>query len=54
MYLFFFSKDDDLETDVNKLRKCPEPDRPKELLPQYSRLCPELTHDFQVKATTAV
>ncbi|XP_054632709.1 cytosolic carboxypeptidase 4 isoform X1 [Dunckerocampus dactyliophorus] len=39
--------DDDLETDLNKLCLCPDPDRPKELLPQYSRLCPELLHDFQ-------
>ncbi|CAJ1057081.1 cytosolic carboxypeptidase 4 [Xyrichtys novacula] len=39
--------DDDLETDLNKLRHCPEPDRPKEMLIQYSRLCPELSHDFQ-------
>ncbi|KAM8892295.1 cytosolic carboxypeptidase 4 isoform 2-T2 [Spinachia spinachia] len=39
--------EDDLETDLNKLRFRPEPDRPKELLPQYSRLCPELSHDFQ-------
>ncbi|XP_070763219.1 cytosolic carboxypeptidase 4-like [Enoplosus armatus] len=39
--------DDDLETDLNKLRLHPDPDRPKELLPQYSRLCPELSHDFQ-------
>lgn len=39
--------DDDLETDVNKLRHRPEPDRPKNLLLQYNRLCPELTHDFQ-------
>ncbi|XP_047453319.1 cytosolic carboxypeptidase 4 [Mugil cephalus] len=39
--------DDDLETDLDKLRLCPEPDRPKELLPQYSRLFPERSHDFQ-------
>ncbi|XP_029290026.1 cytosolic carboxypeptidase 4 [Cottoperca gobio] len=39
--------DEDLETDLNKLRLRPDPDRPKELLPQYSRLCPELSHDFQ-------
>ncbi|XP_049430356.1 cytosolic carboxypeptidase 4 isoform X2 [Epinephelus fuscoguttatus] len=39
--------DDDLETDLNKLRLPPDPDRPKELLPQYSRLCPELSYDFQ-------
>ncbi|XP_037308586.2 cytosolic carboxypeptidase 4 isoform X2 [Pungitius pungitius] len=39
--------DDDLETDLNKLRLRPDPDRPKELLPQYSRLCPELSQDFQ-------
>ncbi|XP_071401694.1 cytosolic carboxypeptidase 4-like, partial [Centroberyx affinis] len=39
--------DDDLETDLNKLRRRPDPDRPKELLAQYSRFCPELTHDFQ-------
>ncbi|XP_030586826.1 cytosolic carboxypeptidase 4 [Archocentrus centrarchus] len=39
--------DDDLETDLNKLRLPPDPDRPKELLAQYSCLCPELSHDFQ-------
>ncbi|XP_072769967.1 cytosolic carboxypeptidase 4 [Nerophis lumbriciformis] len=39
--------DDDLETDLNKLCLCPDPDRPKEVLHQYSRLCPELSHDFQ-------
>ncbi|XP_029951908.1 cytosolic carboxypeptidase 4 [Salarias fasciatus] len=39
--------DDDLETDVNKLRHRPEPDRSKNQLLQYGRLCPELTHDFQ-------
>ncbi|XP_060889988.1 cytosolic carboxypeptidase 4 isoform X3 [Labrus mixtus] len=39
--------DDDLETDLNKLRLRPDPDRPKELLVQYSQLCPELSHDFQ-------
>ncbi|XP_044049759.1 cytosolic carboxypeptidase 4 [Siniperca chuatsi] len=39
--------DDDLETDLNKLRLRPDPDRPTELLPQYSHLCPELSHDFQ-------
>ncbi|XP_061532628.1 LOW QUALITY PROTEIN: cytosolic carboxypeptidase 4 [Phycodurus eques] len=38
--------DDDLETDLNKLCLRPALDRPKELLPQYSRLCPELSHDF--------
>ncbi|CAK6980514.1 cytosolic carboxypeptidase 4, partial [Scomber scombrus] len=38
--------DDDLETDLNKVRLRPDPDRPKELLPQYSRFCPELLHDF--------
>ncbi|XP_013979912.2 cytosolic carboxypeptidase 4 [Salmo salar] len=39
--------DDDLESDVNKLRFRPEPDRPLEQLGQYVRLCPELHHDFQ-------
>ncbi|XP_040894076.1 LOW QUALITY PROTEIN: cytosolic carboxypeptidase 4 [Toxotes jaculatrix] len=39
--------DDDLETDLNKLRLRPDPDRPKELLTQYIRLCPELSHDFE-------
>ncbi|XP_051239110.1 cytosolic carboxypeptidase 4 isoform X1 [Dicentrarchus labrax] len=39
--------DEDLETDLNQLRIRPDPDRPKDLLPQYSRLCPELLHDFQ-------
>ncbi|KAK0142579.1 Cytosolic carboxypeptidase 4 [Merluccius polli] len=38
--------DDDLETDLNKLRRRPEPDRPKELLAQYSQFCLEFTHDF--------
>ncbi|XP_026166505.1 cytosolic carboxypeptidase 4 isoform X2 [Mastacembelus armatus] len=39
--------DEDLETDPNKLRLRPEPDRPKEVLPQYASLCPELSHDFK-------
>ncbi|XP_054865114.1 cytosolic carboxypeptidase 4 isoform X2 [Amphiprion ocellaris] len=39
--------DDDLETDLNKLCLRPDLDRPKELLQQYSHLCPELSHDFQ-------
>ncbi|KAK2867030.1 hypothetical protein Q8A67_025147 [Cirrhinus molitorella] len=39
--------EDDLETDVNKLRPRPEPDRPLEQLGQYVCLCPELHHDFQ-------
>ncbi|CAL8357856.1 unnamed protein product [Lota lota] len=39
--------DDDLETDLNKLRSRPEPDRPREQLAQYSQFCLELTHDFQ-------
>uniref|UniRef100_A0A8P4G7C3 tubulin-glutamate carboxypeptidase n=1 Tax=Dicentrarchus labrax TaxID=13489 RepID=A0A8P4G7C3_DICLA len=43
--------DEDLETDLNQLRIRPDPDRPKDLLPQYSRLCPELLHDFQVSST---
>uniref|UniRef100_A0AAX7SZT7 Peptidase M14 domain-containing protein n=1 Tax=Astatotilapia calliptera TaxID=8154 RepID=A0AAX7SZT7_ASTCA len=43
-------KDDDLETDLNKLRLPPDPDRPKELLTQYSCFCPELSHDFQYLA----
>ncbi|XP_077453053.1 cytosolic carboxypeptidase 4 [Stigmatopora argus] len=38
--------DDDLETDLNKLCLRPAPERPKELLLQYSRLCPELANDF--------
>ncbi|KAJ8340273.1 hypothetical protein SKAU_G00349060 [Synaphobranchus kaupii] len=39
-------QDDDLETDPEKLRSRPEPDRPLEQLGQYVRLCPELHHDF--------
>ncbi|XP_068595082.1 cytosolic carboxypeptidase 4 [Brachionichthys hirsutus] len=39
--------DDDLETDVSKLRQRPDPDRPKELLSQYGRFCPEFSCDFQ-------
>lgn len=42
-------QDEDLETDLNKLCVRPEPDRPKELLLQYHRLCPELSHDFEVQ-----
>ncbi|KAM9816344.1 cytosolic carboxypeptidase 4 isoform 13-T13 [Syngnathus typhle] len=38
--------DNDLETDLNTLCLRPATDRPKELLLQYSRLCPELSHDF--------
>uniref|UniRef100_A0A8D3DUJ4 Peptidase M14 domain-containing protein n=1 Tax=Scophthalmus maximus TaxID=52904 RepID=A0A8D3DUJ4_SCOMX len=41
-------QDDDLETDLNKLCLRPDPDRPKDLLPQYGRLCPEHSHDFTV------
>uniref|UniRef100_A0A8C9RZW6 AGBL carboxypeptidase 1 n=1 Tax=Scleropages formosus TaxID=113540 RepID=A0A8C9RZW6_SCLFO len=41
--------DDDLETDLKKLRVKPEPDRPMEELGQYVELCPELHCDFQVK-----
>uniref|UniRef100_A0A8C9WT03 tubulin-glutamate carboxypeptidase n=1 Tax=Scleropages formosus TaxID=113540 RepID=A0A8C9WT03_SCLFO len=39
--------DDDLETDLKKLRVKPEPDRPMEELGQYVELCPELHCDFQ-------
>uniref|UniRef100_A0AAQ6IKH3 tubulin-glutamate carboxypeptidase n=1 Tax=Anabas testudineus TaxID=64144 RepID=A0AAQ6IKH3_ANATE len=41
-------QDEDLETDLKKLRSRPDPDRPKNLLPHYNFLCPELSHDFQV------
>lgn len=47
-FVCIFVQDDDLETDLNKLRLPPDPDRPKELLTQYSCFCPELSHDFQV------
>uniref|UniRef100_A0A4W6FSW1 ATP/GTP binding protein-like 1 n=1 Tax=Lates calcarifer TaxID=8187 RepID=A0A4W6FSW1_LATCA len=46
--------DDDLETDLNKLRLRPDPDRPRELLLQYSRLCPELYHDFELSILAVV
>uniref|UniRef100_A0AAQ5ZY36 Peptidase M14 domain-containing protein n=1 Tax=Amphiprion ocellaris TaxID=80972 RepID=A0AAQ5ZY36_AMPOC len=46
--------DDDLETDLNKLCLRPDLDRPKELLQQYSHLCPELSHDFQVHVCLCV
>ncbi|KAB5571666.1 hypothetical protein PHYPO_G00227650 [Pangasianodon hypophthalmus] len=39
--------EDDLETDVNKLKARPDPDRPKEQLDQYAHFCPELHHNFQ-------
>ncbi|XP_058502222.1 cytosolic carboxypeptidase 4 isoform X1 [Solea solea] len=39
--------DEDLETDLNILCHRPDPDRPKGLLQQYGRLCPELSHDFE-------
>ncbi|TUT60083.1 Cytosolic carboxypeptidase 1 [Bagarius yarrelli] len=38
---------DDLETDVNKLRARPDPDRSKEQFAQYEHFCPELHHNFQ-------
>ncbi|XP_061138907.1 cytosolic carboxypeptidase 4 isoform X8 [Syngnathus typhle] len=44
--LLCFPQDNDLETDLNTLCLRPATDRPKELLLQYSRLCPELSHDF--------
>ncbi|XP_019332932.2 cytosolic carboxypeptidase 4 [Alligator mississippiensis] len=40
-------EDDDLETDVNKLRSRPGLDRPEKELAQYEAMCPELSHDFQ-------
>uniref|UniRef100_A0A665UYL5 tubulin-glutamate carboxypeptidase n=1 Tax=Echeneis naucrates TaxID=173247 RepID=A0A665UYL5_ECHNA len=46
--------DEDLETDLTRLRLRPDPDRPKELLLQYSRLCPELSHDFEVLKSMSV
>lgn len=45
----FSVQDEDLETDLNKLCRRPEPDRPRALLKQYERICPELVHEFQVK-----
>ncbi|KAJ8417434.1 hypothetical protein AAFF_G00286610 [Aldrovandia affinis] len=41
------AKDDDLETDPDKLLARPAPDRPRQELGQYMHLCPELHHDFQ-------
>ncbi|XP_038041075.2 cytosolic carboxypeptidase 4 isoform X1 [Anas platyrhynchos] len=40
-------EDYDLETDVNKLRSRPVPDRPEEELGQYEAMCLELFHNFQ-------
>ncbi|NXI72919.1 CBPC4 carboxypeptidase, partial [Anseranas semipalmata] len=40
-------EDYDLETDVNKLRSRPVPDRPEEELGQYEAMCPELSYNFQ-------
>ncbi|KAF5884584.1 cytosolic carboxypeptidase 4-like, partial [Clarias magur] len=39
--------EDDLETDVNKLKSRPDPDRLKEQLAEYANFCPELHHNFQ-------
>ncbi|XP_072326681.1 cytosolic carboxypeptidase 4 [Scyliorhinus torazame] len=39
--------EDDLETDVTRLRPNPQLDRPVEELKQYERLCPELIGYFQ-------
>ncbi|MFT7813938.1 cytosolic carboxypeptidase 4-like [Arapaima gigas] len=39
--------DGDLETEPNKLRARPEPDRPQDQLGRYAALCPELRHHFQ-------
>ncbi|XP_064312273.1 cytosolic carboxypeptidase 4 [Phalacrocorax carbo] len=40
-------EDYDLETDVNKLRSRPVPDRPEEELGQYEAMCLELSYNFQ-------
>ncbi|NXU52693.1 CBPC4 carboxypeptidase, partial [Turnix velox] len=40
-------EDYDLETDLNKLRSRPVPDRPEEDLKQYEAMCPELSYNFQ-------
>uniref|UniRef100_UPI00398F85EE cytosolic carboxypeptidase 4 n=1 Tax=Pristiophorus japonicus TaxID=55135 RepID=UPI00398F85EE len=39
--------DDDLETDLTRLRPNPEFDRPAEELKEYERLCPELVDYFE-------
>uniref|UniRef100_A0A3Q1HNL2 tubulin-glutamate carboxypeptidase n=1 Tax=Anabas testudineus TaxID=64144 RepID=A0A3Q1HNL2_ANATE len=48
VWLCIHDWDEDLETDLKKLRSRPDPDRPKNLLPHYNFLCPELSHDFQL------
>ncbi|XP_048419122.2 cytosolic carboxypeptidase 4 isoform X1 [Stegostoma tigrinum] len=45
--------DDDLETDLTRLRPNPQLDRPVEELKQYERLCPELIGYFQNLDTTS-
>ncbi|XP_051896233.1 LOW QUALITY PROTEIN: cytosolic carboxypeptidase 4 [Pristis pectinata] len=40
-------EEDDLETDLSRLKPNPELDRPVEELKQYERLCPELVGYFQ-------
>ncbi|KAM4675926.1 cytosolic carboxypeptidase 4 [Discoglossus pictus] len=40
-------EDEDLETDLNKLKSRPKPDRDEEEFKQYKAFCPELFHDFQ-------
>uniref|UniRef100_A0A4W3IDV9 tubulin-glutamate carboxypeptidase n=1 Tax=Callorhinchus milii TaxID=7868 RepID=A0A4W3IDV9_CALMI len=41
-------KDNDLETDLNRLQPMPGLDRPLEELKQYEKLCPELFEYFQL------
>ncbi|XP_060782748.1 cytosolic carboxypeptidase 4 [Neoarius graeffei] len=45
--LEYHDYEDDLETDINKLKARPDLDRPKEQLAQYALFCPELHLNFQ-------
>lgn len=46
--LFLFYQNDDIETDINKLKPKLELGRPIEDLKMYEKFFPELTEDFQV------
>lgn len=49
MLMDFFLQNDDIETDINKLKPKQELGRPVEDLKMYEHFFPELTEDFQVR-----
>lgn len=48
-FVLVLFQNDDIETDINKLKPRQEPGRPIEELKMYEHFFPELSENFQVK-----